>query len=88
MGPLHEKDVAPVAVPVSDIVLPLHSAEGDAVAVTEVGTVRIMIEGVVAVVLPQLLVAVSVYTPAESVVVTMPAGLRLVDENPSGPDHK
>jgi hypothetical protein len=60
---------------------------GDAVAVTPVGIVRIMILAVVAEVLPQLLVAVSVYTPADEVVVMIPAGLRLVEEKPPGPDQ-
>lgn len=69
-----------VAVPVSVSVAPLHSVVADGVAVTAVGAAFTVTDAVVAVVLPQPLVAVSVYIPLDKVVVVMAAGLRLVDE--------
>ena len=66
--------------PVSVSVLPAQSVVADAVAVTVEGTVLMIIDGVVADVLPHTLVAVKVYTPADSVEVTKPAGLSTADE--------
>ena len=60
----------PVAVPVSVRFAPLHIGLGVAEAVTDVGVVLTVTAVVTAVVLPQELVAVIVYTPA--LVVTTP----------------
>ena len=79
-GPLHEYDVAPVAVPVSVRVLPTHRLVADGVADTAEGTVFTVSAVVVIVVLPQALVAVSVYTPVATVPAVKLAGLRSVDE--------
>lgn len=79
MGPLHEYAVASVAEPVSVNVLPEHNVVADAEAETEIGVLLTVTLAVVAVVLPQLLLAVSVYTPAEAGVTTKPAGLRSVE---------
>ena len=69
-----------VAVPVSVRVAPLHTDNGDAVAVTNVGVLLTVTEAVVAVALPHILVAVRVYTPADKVVVITPAGLSTTAE--------
>ena len=76
-----------MAVPVSVRVLPAQSVVADGVAVTVVGLVLTFTVAVVAIVLPQLLVAVSVYMPAEAVLTVKPAGLRSVDVNDDGPLH-
>ena len=49
-------------------------------AVTAVGVLFTVTEAVVAVVLPQILVAVKVYTPADNVDVTKGAGFSTADE--------
>lgn len=67
--------------------LPVHNEVGEAVALTADGTVLIVTAEVVASVLPQALVAVSVYTPAESVVTETEAGLR-VELKLLGPDQE
>ena len=69
-----------VAVPVRVSVAPLHNGVPDGVAVTAVGLSFTVTNAVVPVVLPQPLVAVSVYTPVDNVPVVMAAGFRLVDE--------
>ena len=84
-GPLHANDVAPVAVAVSVRDAPLQRVVAEGMAVTEVGTVFIVMADVVTVALPQLLVATNVYTPAEAVPVVIAAGLRTNDVNPPGP---
>jgi hypothetical protein len=77
-----------VAVPVSVRVAPLHTDNGDAVAVTNVGVLFTVTEAVVAVALPHILVAVSVYTPADKVVVMIPVGLSTAEEYVLGPVHE
>lgn len=62
-GPVHAKLEAPLVVPVNVIVPPTHS--GPVVAVAEiVGIPTTVTEAVLALVVPQPLVAASVYTPA------------------------
>ena len=63
--------------PLSVIVPPTHTVDA-AVAEMPVGAVPIVIAEVVAIVLPQLLDAVSVYIPAEAVFTVNAAGLRSV----------
>ena len=60
----------------------------DGIALNDDGTVLIVITGVAAVVFPQVFVAVSVYTPAEAVDVTIAAGLPTEAVYPLGPFHK
>ena len=45
-------------------------------------------DAVVAVVAPQVLVALRVYTPADAVPIVNAAGFRLVEVKPSGPLHE
>ena len=54
-------------------------------AIVGAGVALIVTDAVVAVVLPQLFVAVSVYTPADAVLTVTGAGLSAVDEKLFGP---
>lgn len=87
-GPLQEKDVAPVAVPVRVSGAPLHRLVADGEADTLAGVVLIVIAVVVVVVLPQLLVAVSVYIPAAAVPTVNAAGFWSVEVKLLGPLHE
>lgn len=79
--------VPPAVALASVIVLPTVTEELPDMAAT-VGIVNTAIEAVLAVVLPQLLVAVSEYMPAFAVPTVNAAGLRSVDEKPAGPFHE
>lgn len=59
--------------------MPMHSEVAEGVAVTDTGLV-LMVMAIVEDTIPQLLVAVNVYTPAEAVFTVNAAGLRSVDE--------
>ena len=84
-GPPHEKPVAPVAEPLSVNMAPEQRIVAEGTALTTDGTVLMVIAVVVVVVLPQTLVAVNVYTPAEAVLVVIAAGLATDEVNPPGP---
>lgn len=87
LGPLQEYEVASAAVPVKVSDVPTHTVVADAVAVTDDGTV-VIVNAAVASVLPHMLVAVSVYTPADSALVANAVGFRSVEVKPSGPLHE
>lgn len=60
--------------------MPEHKLVADGVADTADGADNIIIAAVVAVAVPQLLVADNVYTPADAVPTVNVAGFRSVDE--------
>ncbi len=66
---------------------PLHIGLGVALALTALGTTFTVTVDVVAEVEPQVLVAVTVYTPASAVVTAKAAGFCAVEVKPFGPDH-
>ncbi len=66
---------------------PEHIGLGVADALTADGTTLTVTDEVVADVLPQALVAVTVYTPASAVVAANADGFWLVEVKPFGPDH-
>ncbi len=76
-----------VAVLVSVRLAPEQMGLGVADALTADGTTFTVTAEVVADVLPQAFVAVTVYIPASAVVTAKADGFWLVDVNPFGPDH-
>ncbi len=76
-----------VAEPVNVRLAPEQIGLGVADALTADGTTFTVTAAVVADVLPQAFVAVTVYTPASAVVTAKADGFWLVEVKPLGPDH-
>lgn len=88
LGPDHEYEVAAVALPVSESVVPLHKLVGVALAVIPVMEFSTVTAAVCAMILPHEFVAVNVYIPADKVPAVNAAGFCNVDEKLLGPDHE
>lgn len=85
LGPVHEYEVAPVAVPVSVRLLPTIIGLGFASALTPEGNTFTVTTAVVALVVPQVFIADTVYTPLPPEAIANAAGFCDAAVYPAGP---